>query len=53
MEITVSYWKDENSINSWKEQADHQEAQRLGKENWYEDYVIRVAKLERAYSKDM
>ncbi len=31
--ITVSYWKDEVSIQSWRELADHQEAQRLGKEN--------------------
>ncbi len=46
--ITASYWKDEKSIHAWKEQADHQEAQRLGKENWYEDYFIRVAKVERA-----
>ncbi len=45
--ITVSYWKNEKSIQSWKEQADHQEAQRLGKEYWYENYFIRIAKVER------
>ncbi len=50
--ITVSYWQDEESITSWKEQADHQEAQQLGKEHWYEDYCIRVAKVERAYTKN-
>ncbi len=51
--ITVSYWQDEESITSWKKQADHQEAQRLGKEHWYEDYCIRLAKVERANSKNM
>ena len=47
--ITVSYWKDEESIKKWKENIEHQEAQRLGKEIWYSSYKIRVAKVERDY----
>ncbi len=47
--ITVSYWKDEESIKRWKENMEHQEAQRLGKEIWYSSYKIRVAKVERDY----
>lgn len=46
--ITVSYWKDEASIQAWKAQIEHAAAQRLGKEKWYAGYSLRVAKVERA-----
>jgi len=47
--ITVSYWKDEESIQKWKANSEHLEAQKLGKEVWYSSYKIRVAKVERDY----
>jgi len=47
--ITVSYWRDEASIIAWKSNLEHREAQRLGKELWYEQYKIRIAKVERDY----
>jgi heme-degrading monooxygenase HmoA len=47
--ITNSYWMDEASIKAWKAVVDHLAAQRLGRERWYEDYAVRVAKVERAY----
>ena len=46
--ITVSYWKDEDSIQAWKAHLEHAVAQRLGKEKWYAAYSMRVAKVERA-----
>lgn len=49
--ITVSYWKDEASILAWKANLVHQEAQAKGKELWYTDYRIRIAKVERDYAK--
>lgn len=49
-EITVSYLKDEKSIQNWYANIEHQEAQKLGKSKWYESYNVRVAKVERAYS---
>jgi heme-degrading monooxygenase HmoA len=48
--ITVSYWKDEDSIRHRKAQADHLAAQAQGKAEWYEHYELRVAKVERGYS---
>lgn len=48
-EITVSYWQDEQSILHWKQNAEHQVAQELGKSKWYNAYQVRVAKVERAY----
>jgi heme-degrading monooxygenase HmoA len=48
--ITVSYWASEEAIFAWKRVADHAAAQRLGRERWYQDYVLRVARVERAYT---
>ena len=47
--ITVSYWESLDAIRNWKQQADHQQAQRLGRERWYQSYRIRISKVERDY----
>ncbi len=47
--ITVSYWKDEASIRSWKMNAEHLFAQKMGREKWYASFRLRVAKVERDY----
>jgi heme-degrading monooxygenase HmoA len=48
--ITVSYWKDLESIRAWKANAEHLEAQRQGRDKWYGAYTTRIAKVERDYS---
>ncbi|NKB29665.1 MAG: antibiotic biosynthesis monooxygenase [Rhodobacteraceae bacterium] len=48
--ITVSYWKSEDDLLAWKKVAEHEGAQRLGRERWYKHYRLRVAKVERSYS---
>lgn len=47
--ITVSYWKDLESIKNWKYQAEHVYARDMGREVWYQSYRLRVAKVERDY----
>lgn len=47
--ITVSYWKDEESIAQWHRNAEHGVAQRMGYETFYERFSIRVARVERQY----
>ena len=47
--ITVSYWKDLESIRNWKMNLEHQEARKLGKEKWYAEYKLRVCLVERDY----
>ena len=49
--ITVSYWSDLESIQAWKRQAEHLQAQKRGRESWYSNYRVRVCKVERDYSK--
>jgi heme-degrading monooxygenase HmoA len=48
--ITVSYWKDLESIRAWKANAEHQVAQKLGHQKWYAAFKTRIAKVERDYS---
>jgi heme-degrading monooxygenase HmoA len=47
--ITVSYWRDEESIRSWKNNLFHTEARNQGREKWYAEFKVRVAKVERDY----
>ena len=49
--ITVSYWRDEAAIRAWKQDTEHQQAQRGGQQTWYSDYSVRIAKVGRAYGK--
>jgi len=49
--ITISYWSDLESIKKWKAHAEHLEAQRLGMDKWYSNYMTRIALVERDYSK--
>jgi heme-degrading monooxygenase HmoA len=46
--ISVSYWKDMDSIRAWKENAMHRDAQRQAKE-WYKSFRVRVCRVERDY----
>ncbi len=47
--ISISFWRDEESIKAWKRDTEHQQAQRAGQQTWYADYQVRIAKVERAY----
>lgn len=48
--ITVSYWESEESIRRWYENAEHREAQALGRGRWYAAFQLRVCRVERAYA---
>jgi len=48
--ITVSYWKDLDSIAQWKAEATHLEAQKRGKSDWYQGFELRISKVERAHN---
>ncbi len=51
--ITVSYWRDLESIKNWKKDAEHLQAQRSGREKWYASYTTRIALVERDYSNSL
>ena len=50
--ITVSYWRDLESIRRWKAQSEHAAAQRMGRDAFYRSYKLRIAKVEREYGFD-
>jgi heme-degrading monooxygenase HmoA len=47
--ITVSYWSSEDAIAAWRRNAEHTITREHGRKNWYAEYELRVAKVERAY----
>lgn len=47
--ITVSYWKDLESIKAWKHQIEHTKAREKGRSMWYAQYQLRICKVERDY----
>lgn len=50
--ITVSYWKDKESIKAWKKHTEHIQAQQSGRQQWYSAYTTRIALVEQEYSFD-
>lgn len=47
--ITVSYWESLEAISNWKQNVEHREAQRRGRQQWYSSFRLRVARVEREY----
>ncbi len=47
--ITISYWRSLDELQAWKQVAEHRGAQQLGRERWYTEYQVRVARVEWAY----
>ena len=50
--LSVSFWRDENALNQWREHLGHREAQEKGLINIFRNYRIRVAEVIRDYGKD-
>lgn len=49
-EIAISYWNSEEDIRQWHKDSQHAVAQQLGREKWYQSYVVEVVKVERRYA---
>lgn len=47
--ISISYWTDLEAITEWKNDTAHQMAKQKGILDWYEQYSVRIAKVEREY----
>ena len=47
--ITVSYWESLEDIQHWKLQVDHTKARAKGKSEWYQQFKVRICKVERDY----
>ena len=49
--ITSVYWKDKESIEAWRDHAEHKKGKKRGRGIWYENYFLRIAKVEKNYGK--
>jgi heme-degrading monooxygenase HmoA len=47
--ITVSYWASLEAIAAWKQNAKHLVAQQHGRDTWYEEFKVRICRVERDY----
>lgn len=47
--ITVSYWASTDAIAAWKANAEHRVAQVTGRRQWYQQFEVRIARVERGY----
>lgn len=49
-EIAISYWPDKESITAWKNNPEHQQAQKQGKRKWYKSYQVQVVEILNQYN---
>lgn len=47
--ITVSYWRDLDSIKKWKENSEHTFAREKGRKEWYRTFKTRISKVDIDY----
>ncbi|HIF00323.1 MAG TPA: antibiotic biosynthesis monooxygenase [Fuerstia sp.] len=50
--ITVSYWRDRESIQRWRKVTEHMVAQEHGRSRWYQRYHVRICLVEHQYGFD-
>lgn len=47
--LSLSFWRDEDSVKAWRTLAAHRAIQTLGRERVFADYRLRVAEVLRDY----
>ena len=45
--ITVCYWRTEEDIAAWRTDLEHENAQDKGRSQWYAQYTVEVARVDR------
>ena len=48
--ITISYWESEDAIKAWRDNLEHSAVRERGRDEWYLNYNLQVAKIERSYA---
>lgn len=48
--ISISYWNSLEDIIKWKNNVEHAFAAEKGKEQWYQNYKVRICKIEKDYA---
>jgi len=49
--LSLSFWRDDEAVETWRKQAEHRKAQVRGRKEIMADYRLRVAHVLRDYTK--
>lgn len=47
--LSLSFWRDEDAVRNWRNNADHRKAQAAGRGGIFADYRLRIAGVVRDY----
>lgn len=47
--LSLSFWRDEEAVAQWRNLTAHRSIQRLGRQEYFSDYRLRVASVQRDY----
>ena len=47
--VSLSFWRDEQAIDEWRNRAIHRRAQSKGRSEYFADYRLRIASVIRDY----
>jgi heme-degrading monooxygenase HmoA len=47
--LSLSFWRDEEAVKAWRNQADHRESQAAGRGGVFDSYRLRIASVVRDY----
>ena len=50
--LSISLWRDEGAVKTWRENVRHQAAQAKGKDEVFAHYHIRITDIVREYSSE-
>ncbi len=50
--VSLSFWRDEQSVRKWRNLQKHREAQKKGRGGIFESYRLRIAEVLRDYTMD-
>lgn len=49
--LSLSFWRDEEAVTQWREHEEHRCLQRVGRDELFADYRLRVVSVMRDYGK--
>ena len=47
--VSISFWRDEEAVRQWRNDAEHRQAQAAGRSGIFRNYRLRVASVLRDY----
>ena len=50
--LSLSYWRDEEAVQAWRNIAEHRQAQQAGRNGIFSGYQLRIASVIREYGMD-